>query len=88
MTKVVKEFLLDNATGEVSVEYDDNSTSSYNLGSVGSPAVETAATFAEISSSMSPRTVIVTADETNGGERTVYFHDGSALTWLPTVGLD
>lgn len=31
MTKVVKEFLLDNATGEVSVEYDDNSTSKYNL---------------------------------------------------------
>lgn len=34
MTKVVKEFLLDNATGEVSVEYDDNSTSSYNLANV------------------------------------------------------
>jgi len=31
MTKVVKEFLLDNATGEVSFEYDDNSTSKYNL---------------------------------------------------------
>ena len=31
MTKVVKEFLLDHATGEVSVEYDDNSTSKYNL---------------------------------------------------------
>lgn len=31
MTKVVKEFLLDNATGEVDIEYDDNSTSKYNL---------------------------------------------------------
>ena len=31
MTKVVKEFLLDNATGDVSFEYDDNSTSKYNL---------------------------------------------------------
>lgn len=52
------------------------------------PAVETAATFAAISASTSPRTVIVIADETNGGERTVYFHDGSALNWLPTVGLE
>lgn len=50
--------------------------------------METAATFAEISPSTAPRTVIVIADETNGGERTVYFHDGVTLNWLPTVGLD
>ena len=31
MTKVVKEFLLDNATGDVDIEYSDNSTLSYNL---------------------------------------------------------
>lgn len=31
MTKVVKEFLLDNATGEVDIEYSDNSTLSYSL---------------------------------------------------------
>ena len=31
MTKVVKEFLLDNATGDVDIEYDDNSTSKHNL---------------------------------------------------------
>lgn len=31
MTRQVKEFLLDQATGEVNVEYDDDSTSSYNL---------------------------------------------------------
>lgn len=31
MTKVVKEFLLDNATGDVDIEYSDSSTLSYNL---------------------------------------------------------
>ena len=31
MTKQVKEFLLDQATGEVNVEYDDDSTIKYNL---------------------------------------------------------
>ena len=31
MTKQVKEFLLDQATGEVNVEYDDDSTTKYNL---------------------------------------------------------
>ena len=34
MTKQVKEFLLDQATGEVNVEYDDDSTSSYNMADV------------------------------------------------------
>ena len=31
MTKAVKEFLLDQGTGEVNVEYSDNTTTSYNL---------------------------------------------------------
>lgn len=51
-------------------------------------AVETAATFATISASTSPRTVIVIADETNGGERTVYFHDGVSLNWIPAVEVE
>lgn len=34
MTKQVKDFMLDQATGEVNVEYDDDSTSSYNLADV------------------------------------------------------
>ena len=47
MTKVVKEFLLDNATGEVSVEYDDNSTSKYNLSNAvtATPAAQTLAPY-------------------------------------------
>ena len=57
------------------------------LGGGSGPTVETAATFAGISASTAPRTVIVIADETNAGERTVYFHDGVALNWIPTVGL-
>lgn len=31
MTKAVKEFLLDHGTGEVNVEYSDNTTLKYNL---------------------------------------------------------
>ena len=31
MTKAVKEFLLDQGTGEVNVEYSDNTTTKYNL---------------------------------------------------------
>ena len=31
MTKAVKEFLLDHGTGEVDVEYSDNTTTKYNL---------------------------------------------------------
>jgi len=31
MTKAVKEFLLDQGTGEVNVEYSDNTTTSFNL---------------------------------------------------------
>lgn len=31
MTKTVKEFLLDQASGDVSIEYSDNSTTKYNL---------------------------------------------------------
>lgn len=58
------------------------------LGGTGTPAVETAATFAAISPSTAPRIVIVIADETNGGERTVYFYDGSTFNWLPTVGVE
>lgn len=36
MTKQVKEFLLDQTSGAVSIEYSDNSTSSYNLANVTS----------------------------------------------------
>ena len=31
MTKAVKEFLLDQGTGEINVEYSDNTTTSFNL---------------------------------------------------------
>lgn len=46
---------------------------------------ETASTFATISTSMRPRTIVVIADETNDGLRTTYIHDGFTLSWLPTV---
>lgn len=41
--------------------------------------------FSEISASTTPRLVLVTADETNDGQRTLYYHDGAQLNWIPMV---
>lgn len=65
----------------------------FTVGSVGIPGPagitrETAifATYADIVvSGRAPHFVIVLADETNGGVRTVYFYDGFALHWVPLV---
>ena len=42
------------------------------------------ATFAAIGNSLVKRIIMVTADETNGGQTTLYFHDGVNIQWFPT----
>lgn len=61
-----------------------------NRGNVasGTPAVwpvPSFATFASIVTPPFPGFVLVIADETNGGERTLYFFDGTTLKWSPSV---
>ena len=45
------------------------------------------ATYAEIPSLTNPCFVFVDADETNGGQPTIYFFDGTNLNWIPAVGV-
>lgn len=53
----------------------------------GKAVLEQAATFATVSSSTVARFVSVAADETNNGQQTLYFHNGSSLNWIPTQGV-
>lgn len=45
-------------------------------------SVEEAATFADISAATERRFVHVVEDETNDGEATLYYHNGTALNWV------
>lgn len=49
--------------------------------------LERAATFASITNTTTARLVSVAADETNNGDWTLYFHNGSTLNWIPTQGV-
>lgn len=57
-----------------------------NLGSGGggggSFTLEVAATYASISASTATRLVLVSADETNNGDKILYLYDGTALQLL------
>lgn len=44
-----------------------------------------AATYAAIPTLTTSCFVFVTADETNGGQPTIYFFDGTNLNWIPAV---
>lgn len=46
-----------------------------------------AATYAAIPTLTTSCFVFVTADETNGGQPTIYFFDGTNLNWIPAVGV-
>jgi hypothetical protein len=45
---------------------------------------EVSDSFYSISEANNPRIVKVNNDETNGGEKTFYLHDGNVLNWLVT----
>jgi hypothetical protein len=56
-----------------------------SIGSSGSgTTIEIADTFADISGS-GQRFVIVTADETNNGDKSLYLYDGTTLLFLQTI---
>jgi len=46
-----------------------------------------AATYAAIPTLTTSCFVFVTADETNGGQPTIYFFDGTNLNWIPAIGV-
>jgi hypothetical protein len=48
-------------------------------------ALETAATYSAISLSTDKRFVLVTADETNNGDMSLYLYTGTALKFLQTI---
>lgn len=46
--------------------------------------LQISATYAAIGGSTSVRLILVLVDESNSGERTLYFHDGTNLNWIIT----
>jgi hypothetical protein len=50
--------------------------------------LETKATFADVTLTGDKRIIDVVADESNGGERTLYYFDGTKLNWIVSQIID
>jgi hypothetical protein len=81
---------INKTNGDVYYKSSDGSwqlTASGTGGGGGSTAlnIETVATYADITSSTEKRFIIVTSDETNGGDRSLYMYTGTQLQFLQTL---
>ena len=77
------EFFAVDGVYEVTLSGNGIVTKTYRV-TLSSGKTEFAPTFAQISNSTVARLIVVAADETNGGARTLYAHNGVSLCWVPT----
>ena len=68
--------------GALFPDTDNGTGGSVLFGTIG---LETAATFSAINASTDKRLIIVTADETNNGDKSLYLHDGTTKIFLQTI---